>query len=299
MGYPRLHLDLFPSPALCLAYAKTAQSPSDDRLAVFAVRIPLFFALIDLVEAFGAFGRLDMCSGEMGMSQRREPPLGHLHGVHPRGHIRDRRHVRSVLRGRARRAQGRCIGLGVGLERAGDALPYGLGFFALLPASLGAQESFLLALVLAQQEFFDFAYAHACANPPPPAEEALPECDGPHELGHPRVLVLSWDVEKVEHGGDDGEDDGACAKDGGSAVCAPGLTTIDKEAPDEEKGGEEEGEGSVADVAGVCCEARDGGAIHEGQELHCGGDDGEWPWMGDVGRRWVSKDGTTYREDQR
>lgn len=163
-----------------------------------------------------------------------------------------------------------------GLERAGDALPDGFGFFALLLASLGAQETFLLTLVLALQEFFDFAYAHAGTDPPPPTEEALPECDGPNEFWHPGVLVLAWDVKKVEGGGDESEGDGAYAKGGSSTVCAPGLTAVDEETPYDKKGGEENRKGGVADVAGIFCDGHDAVSKYEGEELHDGGDNGEW-----------------------
>lgn len=168
------------------------------------------------------------------------------------------------------------IGRGVcSFECAGNAFPDGFGFFAVLFAALCTQEAFLLALVFALQEFFDFADAHACADPPPPAEEALPEGDGPHEFWHPAVLVLSWDVDKIEGGGEEGEDDGAYAKGGCSAICAPGLTTVDEAAPYDEECGEEEGEGGVADVAGVFSDGSDAGTADDGEELHDCRDDGE------------------------
>lgn len=142
-------------------------------------------------------------------------------------------------------------------------------------ASLGTQDALLLTLILTVQEFFDFAYAHACADPPPPTEEALPECDGPHEFWHPGVLVLSWDIDEIEGGGEDGEDDGTCTECSCSTVRSPSLTPVDEATPDDEKGGKEEGECGVADVAGVFCDGSDAGTTNDGQELHGCGDDGE------------------------
>ena len=169
----------------------------------------------------------------------------------------------------------RRVGLGARLERVRDALPDRFRLFAVFFLPLGTQDAFFLALLFTLEELFDFAHAHTCADPPPPAEEALPEGDGPHELGHPRILVLSWDVDKIESGGDEGEDDGACTKSGRSTISPPSLATVDKETPDDEKGGKEEGERGVADVSGICCNVGDAVATYDRQELHNGRNDGE------------------------
>lgn len=67
-------------------------------------------------------------------------------------------------------------------------------------------------------------------------------------------------VEEVERGADDGKRQGRAAEHGRAAIGAPRLLAVDEEAPDEEREGEEEGEGGVADVAHGGGDVVDGGA---------------------------------------
>lgn len=113
----------------------------------------------------------------------------------------------------------------------------------------------------------------ARADPPPPPQEALPQDDRPHQPGEPHVFLLSGDVQEVQPGAHDSEGERRAAKGGGAAVRAPRLAAIDQEAPDEEGGGEEEGEGGVADVAHGGGDDVDGGAFVDGEELHYRCDD--------------------------
>ena len=126
------------------------------------------------------------------------------------------------------------------LERASDAFQHCFFLFVLLPALLSAQGTFLLAFIFTLQEFLDFVDAHACTDPPPAAEEALPQGERPHEFWHPGILVLAGGVEKVERGGYECENDSTCAKCGCSTISVPSLAMVDEEAPEDERECEED-----------------------------------------------------------
>ena len=85
-------------------------------------------------------------------------------------------------------------------------------------------------------------------------------------------------IYKIKDGGDDGEDDSACAECGCSAICAPGSTAVKYAAPNDECGCEEKGEGGVAYIFGVFCKGPSVLTPNEGEDLHDGGYDGKGPW---------------------
>jgi len=160
-------------------------------------------------------------------------------------------------------------------QRAGDAPEDGLRTLALLAAPGAALRTLLLALLLAAEQLVDLADAHARADPPPPTEEALPEEDRPHELWHPRVLLLRRNVEECDCRGRGRERERAYPECCCATVHAPGVPPVDEEAPDEERGGEEEGERRVADVLDCDYGLEERVPGGQAQQLHDGRHEGE------------------------
>ncbi|MEW5208133.1 hypothetical protein, partial [Bacillus cereus] len=73
--------------------------------------------------------------------------------------------------------------------------------------------------------------------------------DGEEKSREPRVPILGRDGYEREGGLSGGEEAGTPTEGGGATIETPSLSTVDVKAPDEEGGGEEEGEGGVADVS--------------------------------------------------
>lgn len=157
-----------------------------------------------------------------------------------------------------------------------DVVPHALdGLRALLPAH-PALAALAPPLLLAQHARLARARVHARADPPPPAQEALPEHDREHQAGEPVMLVLRRDVHERERRAEQREHACARAERGGAPVGPPGAPPVDEQAPEEERGGEEEGERRVADVGDDVGERDDVRVGVDGQELHDGGQEGEW-----------------------
>lgn len=87
----------------------------------------------------------------------------------------------------------------------------------------------------------DLADAHTGAHPPPPANPALPEDDGPEQVIEP-LEPINLHLEKVDGSASDGKNERAGAKRSRAAVGPPGPAAIDVESPDEQGRGKEEGE---------------------------------------------------------
>ncbi len=77
----------------------------------------------------------------------------------------------------------------------------------------------------------------------------MPEYNGASKAGNPLELVPRGDVRDCDGSRGEREKDGTGTKDCRTTVCAPGILAIDDEAPDGEENCEEDGKGSIANIA--------------------------------------------------